>query len=242
MPYALNATFRMGASPLISCLMVTGNRSRLARRAIECFRSQTYTNRELVIIDDGAEDYEPMLQPYRDACVIHYHRIEPDPKRFLGGLRNLSLDAANGEVLAQWDDDEWYHPQRLERQVESILAGAGVCYLKNTLVHVNTPDMVEHAYRTDSRGSSIPGTVVHRRSDVRYANLRRGEDAQYLDDLRARAKRSSPKGPHTHLFIRCFHGGNTWDASHFLGTLSGKRKNKFFNFLAQRVFRDVRFH
>lgn len=232
----------MSSAPLISCLMVTGNRSRLARRALECFRSQTYANRELVIIDDGAEDYEPMLRTYRDSCKIHYHRVLPEEGRFLGGLRNLSLDAANGDVVAQWDDDEWYHPERLQRQAERLFDGVDVCYLKNTLVHVNTPEMTSHIYRTDSRDCAIPGTVMHRRCDVRYANMRRGEDSQYLDALRSSQTHSSVEGPHTHLFIRCFHGANTWDAKHFLGTLSGKWKNRFFAYLATRVFGDICWH
>lgn len=232
----------MSSAPLVSCLMVTANRSALARRALECFRSQTYTNRELVIIDDGTEDYEPMLRTYRDLCTIHYHRVPLEAGRLLGGLRNLSLDSANGEILTQWDDDEWYHPERLERQAERLMNGADVCYLRNTLVHVNTPEMKDHPYRTDSLGSAIPGTIMHRRSNIRYPNLRRGEDAQYLDALRAGNKHGSPKGPHTHLFIRCFHGANTWDATHFMGTLSRKLKNRMHMFVAERILGDIRRH
>ena len=118
--------------PLVSCLMVTKNRARLARRALHCLAHQTWQNKELVIIDDGDEDYEPMLAEYRQSFPIHYHRIQPEPSTYLGQLRNLSLSRANGEFLVQWDDDEWYHPERIERQMRAIADGLDVVVLRST--------------------------------------------------------------------------------------------------------------
>jgi glycosyltransferase involved in cell wall biosynthesis len=42
--------------PRISCVMVTANRAAIARRAVRCFLDQSWSNRELVIVDDGSED------------------------------------------------------------------------------------------------------------------------------------------------------------------------------------------
>ena len=100
--------------PLVSCLMVTKNRRDLARRSIACFMSQTWQNKELVIIDDGDEDYTALIETFDAGQRIQYNRISADPDRLLGGLRNISLDRANGEYCMQWDDDEWYHPRRIE--------------------------------------------------------------------------------------------------------------------------------
>src|SRR5262245_57789486 len=100
------------AHALVSCLMVTRNRAKLARRAIACFQAQTWANKELVIVDDGDEDYAPVLAPYRRDLHIVYHRLPPDPARTLGAARNISLELASGDYCAQWDDDEWYHPER----------------------------------------------------------------------------------------------------------------------------------
>ena len=100
--------------------MVTANRRELARRSIECFAAQTWENRELVIVDDGEQDYKPLIDRYSDRVRIRYHRIAQNPELFLGGLRNLTLELAEGDFCAQWDDDEWFHRDRLTSQMRVL--------------------------------------------------------------------------------------------------------------------------
>ncbi len=45
----------------VSCVMVTANRAALARRAVDCFLRQRWANRELVVVDDGEQDYTPLF-------------------------------------------------------------------------------------------------------------------------------------------------------------------------------------
>jgi glycosyltransferase involved in cell wall biosynthesis len=202
-------------SPLISCLMVTRNRARFAARALRCLAAQTWRPIELIVVDDGDEDYSTMLAAYRDAFPIRYLRDRPVPGRRLGGLRNMALDAARGELCAQWDDDEWYHPERLAVQARACLDGdVAASVLDWTLMHVDTPQMADLPYRADA-GHGTPGTIVHRRTAVRYPNLARGEDDVFLESIGRRGRIARLGAEHSHLFIRCFHGGNTWDDGHF---------------------------
>jgi glycosyltransferase involved in cell wall biosynthesis len=199
--------------------MVTRNRARLAERAIECFAAQTWpeTERELVIVDDGDEDYTPLVARHR-RLRIRYHRIEASPDRRLGDLRNMALDLADGDLCAQWDDDEWYHPERLERQVEELeRTGALAVVLRDTLMHMDTARMVDHPYRADA-GKGTPGTILHRRTWVRYPSLGRAEDSEFLRAL-AREAAVAVLPDRAHLFIRCFHGDNTWNERHFVRRL-----------------------
>jgi glycosyltransferase involved in cell wall biosynthesis len=202
-------------TPLVSCLMVTRDRARLAARALRCLAAQTWPAVELVVIDDGDEDYAPVLAPLRDRFPIRYHKLRAEPGRRLGALRNLALDDACGELCAQWDDDEWYHPDRLALQAQAVLSGDAIaCVLKWTLMHVDTPTLADLPYRADA-GHGTPGTILHRRTDVRYPNLARNEDGRFLDLLARRGRIATLGRSHSHLFIRCFHGTNTWDARHF---------------------------
>jgi glycosyltransferase involved in cell wall biosynthesis len=211
--------------PLVSCLMITAGRSRLAERAVRCFCAQTWTNKELIVLDDGPEDYRRMLLPYSDAANIRYRRLEHDPARRLGALRNLAIEDAGGDYLAQWDDDEWYHPERLERQMQPILEGSGASVLRQTLMHLDTPEYVERPYRTGLRRGT-PGTIVFRRTSTRYPNTRRGEDSDFLSRLRRSGAGVTVLGPEcSHLFIRCFHGANTWDRTHFSERLHDSVRN-----------------
>lgn len=202
-------------SPLVSCLMVTCNRPNLAERAVACLADQTWPNKELVIVDDGDVDYEPVLAKYRDRLVIHYHRLERNDATVLGGLRNESLDRANGEFCMQWDDDEWYHPERIAVQMQPIVqAGYDCTILDHTLMHADTEKFLEHPFRT-SLAFGTPGTIVHRSCDVRYPNQRKGEDSTFLRHIKRSQKVKRLDASHSHLFIRCFHGANTWDEAHF---------------------------
>lgn len=201
--------------PLISCVMVTRDRARLAARALRCLAAQTWPALELVVIDDGDEDYEPVLAPLRDRLTVRYCKLRPTPGTRLGALRNLALDEARGELIAQWDDDEWYHPARLATQANALLARDAIaCVLQWTLMHVDTPAFADLPYRADA-GLGTPGTIVHRRTPVRYPNLARNEDGQFLALLARRGRVAALDRSHSHLFIRCFHGTNTWDARHF---------------------------
>ena len=201
-------------------MMVTRNRARLAARAVRCFARQTWADKELLILDDGEEDYAAILAPYRDQIAIRYERLAADPERKLGGLRNLALDRAGGDVIAQWDDDEWYHPERLAVQATALEQRTlDACLLECTLVHLDEPGFVEHPYRATLRHGTA-GTVVHRRTEVRYPNWPRNEDTAFRARLRqAGARVGVLRRTPSHLFIRCFHGANTWDLRHFRSRL-----------------------
>jgi glycosyltransferase involved in cell wall biosynthesis len=228
-------------TPLVSCLMVTRDRARLAQRALACCAAQTWPSIELVIVDDGAEDYEPVLAPFRDRLAIRYLRLAPDPSRKLGGLRNLALDAAAGDFCVQWDDDEWYHPERVAAQMAAIeRLRVDAVVLKWTLMHVDSPDLGAHLYRADA-GAGTPGTILHRRTAIRYPNLRRSEDARFLDAFARRSRVGVLGRDDSHLFIRCYHGANTWEAAHFHKRLR-RTPLGLAHYLLARLRGDIRTH
>jgi glycosyltransferase involved in cell wall biosynthesis len=199
---------------LVSCLMVTADRPRLMRRSIRCYRRQTYPNRELVVVDDGETDLSPLLEGLPAGEVTHVE-LDPEVDHVLGHLRNVALDAANGAYLTQWDDDDWYHETRLAVQAEALDDGADACVMHGTLMHIDAAEYFYHPY-IGLLEDGVPGTIMHRRDDdVRYPEMRRAEDSVYLDAWTARRCRRLPASQ-AHLFIRCFHGSNTWEKKHFL--------------------------
>jgi glycosyltransferase involved in cell wall biosynthesis len=229
--------------PLVSCVMVTRNRAALARRALACLDAQTWPNLELVVIDDGDEDYEPVLGPLRARCAVRYVRLHGQPRLKLGELRNMALSMAAGTYVAQWDDDEWYHPTRVARQMEAIRRqDLDAVVLKWTLMHMDVAPFGEHLYRADL-GRGTPGTILHRRAAApSYPALGRDEDGVFLRRLGRVMRLGMVDGPHSHLFIRCFHGGNTWDRAHFLRRLRRTPAGLFHYLKARFIHRDLRRH
>ena len=117
------------ARPKVSCLMVTYDRLTLAKRAMRSFAEQTWTDRELVIVTAGSGRFVDALQSEASALGIAAIFVRAAPTTSLGALRNLSLDAADGEIVCQWDDDDFHHPRRIEAQRAtcSTRAPAPVC-------------------------------------------------------------------------------------------------------------------
>jgi glycosyltransferase involved in cell wall biosynthesis len=99
----------------VSCLMPTANRRAFVPSAIAHFLRQDYHFRELVIVDDGSE---PVADLVPSDERIRYERL---PKRtVLGKKRNIACECARGDLLVNWDDDDWFASWRLRYQVEQL--------------------------------------------------------------------------------------------------------------------------
>jgi hypothetical protein len=103
--------------PLVSCIMPTRDRADFALHAIELLQRQDHTHWELVIVDDG----DGLQERLPDDPRIRYVRAPAGES--VGAKRNRAVEAARGELVVHWDDDDWYAPQRLRRQLAPLLAG-----------------------------------------------------------------------------------------------------------------------
>lgn len=119
-----------GLQSLVSCLMVTrSERLDLARRAIACFQAQTHSRKELIIVADGhAHEIEERIESLADERIRLIHLS--DDGHTLGRLRNVAVSHARGDYVMQWDDDDLYHPRRIEMQLSAVMSlGADACLL-----------------------------------------------------------------------------------------------------------------
>lgn len=108
---------RIAQKPLVSCLCVTENRHAFMPWLLWSYDRQRWTERELVIIDSSEPPVE--LPKRRDIRVIHLPLGTS-----LGKKRNLALDAARGQIIAWFDDDDWQHPERLRSLIPLLRESA----------------------------------------------------------------------------------------------------------------------
>lgn len=117
------------AAPLVSCIMPTAGRRQFVAQAIRHFLKQGYGNKELIVVDDGAEPVADLM-PATDA--VRYVRLER--RMSIGAKRNLACAMAKGSIIAHWDDDDWMAPNWLHSQVATLLDNrADVCGLDQIL-------------------------------------------------------------------------------------------------------------
>ncbi len=149
-------------------------------QAIKYFLRQTYKSTELIVIDDGPDPVEELI-PHDER--IRYYRTPGGLT--LGAKRNLACQYAQGEIIAHWDDDDWYAPHRLEYQVQALLAeDAEICGLSQLLFY----DIEQHRawhyiYPPDVQPWLAGGTLCYRRAfweTNRFADIDVGEDACFM--------------------------------------------------------------
>jgi len=103
--------------PLVSILMLTHNRAAYIAQAVSSVLAQSYTNFELVIIDDGStDDTAKILSTFNDPRIAVIEYLE---NKGLHARRAESLQYIQGTYTAVLDsDDLWTDTQKLGTQVE----------------------------------------------------------------------------------------------------------------------------
>lgn len=208
----------------VSCLIVTANRKKLLRRSLYSLKNQTHKNIEVVVVDNGEENVSELMDMFPQEQV-NYTYIEPSPDNILGDLRNISLEKATGDYMICWDDDDWFHPERIEIQLKTLNSGFDACCLEGNIFHIDTPDLIDHPYIGRLPDGS-PSSIMHRRNDqIRYPSMRRGEDTVYLNQWIDQARYKMLDLSYAYLFVRVFHGTNVSGKKHFLRRLKNSPKN-----------------
>jgi glycosyltransferase involved in cell wall biosynthesis len=102
-------------TPRVSVLMPVYNGERYLREAIESILNQTFTDFELIIVDDGSTDATPeILDSFEDPRIV---RLKNEKNTGLARVRQKGLSAVCGEYIASMDADDISLPERLARQV-----------------------------------------------------------------------------------------------------------------------------
>lgn len=123
--------------PRVTVLVPSYNDERFLGAAIESILAQTFTDFELLIVDDASTDgSRAVVERYRDPRI----RLLVNPTNLGGGAaRNRGLAASAGEYVAALDSDDLSFPDRLERQIAYLDAHPDVAVVGSQakLIDVN---------------------------------------------------------------------------------------------------------
>lgn len=117
---------------LVSIIIPTYNRFSYLCRAIESVLAQTYTNFEIVVVDDAStmpEYKSGQLEAFPKTKVIHLKknmREVHDTKSALGATRDAGISKASGTWIAFLDDDDVWLPDKLEVQLKALKKHEGI--------------------------------------------------------------------------------------------------------------------
>ena len=176
--------------PLISVIIPAYNAASVIARTIDSVLSQTFTDFEILVVNDGSPD-TPELESVLESYRVVYHKQE---NRGAGAARNVGVNDARGQFLAFLDADDYWLPNYLEAQM-AVLQKSGADAVYCDALFVGSPALKDKTYmqlapsRTEVTPESllavdvgiITSGVIARKQAVRTVGgfdetIRRGQD------------------------------------------------------------------
>ena len=117
-------------NPLVSVIIPTYNRADLLVRAVQSAAQQTYTNLEIIIVDDAStENIDSVVETFDDHRISY---LRHDANYGASTTRNSGIKVAKGDYLAFLDSDDDWVANKVELQMSELLACTDpentVCY------------------------------------------------------------------------------------------------------------------
>lgn len=104
----------MSKNPRVSVIIPTYNRAALLNQAIVSVLDQTFTDFELIVVDDGSTDDTPtVVSAFQDRRIRYVYQDNAGRS----AARNRGIELARGEYVAFLDSDDLYLPNKLAVQV-----------------------------------------------------------------------------------------------------------------------------
>jgi glycosyltransferase involved in cell wall biosynthesis len=107
-------------TPLVSAIIIFFNEERFLSEAIESVLAQSYSNWELLLVDDGSTDASTgIARRYSEqhAERVRYLEHSAHANRGMSASRNLGIQQTKGEYIALLDADDVWLPHKLESQL-----------------------------------------------------------------------------------------------------------------------------
>ncbi|MCI5133482.1 MAG: glycosyltransferase [Candidatus Electrothrix sp. AW2] len=161
----------------VSVLIPVYNEEKYIRRCLDSLLSQTMTDFEIIVIDDGSTDNTvKILTTYGDPRLI----IHQQTNQGRAAARNKALELSQGEYIILQDADDWSVPNRLELQLYKAkkiggkpIVGCGLAYQHEGAIRTSCklfPETNKKIRNTLARpimaGAICPGTILGLREHI----------------------------------------------------------------------------
>ena len=125
-------------TPLVSIIIPTYKRKDVLPMAIKSALSQTYSNLEILVVDDDPEcSAQEMVADFKNPRLVY---LKNDRVKGGNGARNTGIVYAQGEYVAFLDDDDEWYPEKLSKVImllETLAPDWAAAYSGFDLVHGN---------------------------------------------------------------------------------------------------------
>ena len=187
---------------LISCIMPTRGRQEFAAAALDCYLSQTWRDKELIILDDAdAPSFPGGVELFGVVYERMAHRLT------IGAKRNIAVSRSQGEVIAHFDSDDYSAPGRLKDQMDRLIDGGAQVSGYNSM---RFTDGVQWWQYTGVEDYALGTSLVYRRAYWERSPFpceMVGEDTAFI--VPARSSREIVTADAGEFMWATIHDGNT---------------------------------
>lgn len=153
----------MEESPLVSVMMPVYNGQATIQLAINSLLHQTYQNWFCIIVNDCSTDGTASILAKYDSDK-RFKIVHLSENNGRGNARQVALENAEGEYLAFLDADDFYHPKKLELQIQTflknqkiVLCSTGVGSFDNKQKLRTYRGFSEGGYKSNYKSRLYPG-------------------------------------------------------------------------------------
>ncbi len=145
------------AAPTFSIIMAAYNAAATIDAAIASAEQQTFSDFELIIVDDGSTDATPQILSTHSAEDSRI-RVTRQPNAGANAARNRALGMARGTYVTFLDTDDLKLPSYLARAAETFARhpGAGIAYSDSYILDDRTRRIYRKGYIESQRGPDPP--------------------------------------------------------------------------------------
>lgn len=136
---------------MVTVITPTYKRHQYLRNAIDSILAQTYTDFEMIIVDDNppkTEERTRTEEVIKEISDPRIHYVQNLKNLGGAGSRNVAIEMAKGEYITFLDDDDIYLPDKLRIQVEAMIANNWeVCVMDGATFQYETGKLVSERHQ-----------------------------------------------------------------------------------------------
>ena len=140
----------MKKGPLVSFVMPAYNGELFIEKAIKSIQGQTYTNWELVIVDDCGMDHT--MDIVHNICDDRIRILKNERNMGIAFSRNKAIENSKGKYIAILDDDDMALPDRIKLQVDYLESHSEIAVVGGRSYWIDENDIIIR---------SIPSTLTN---------------------------------------------------------------------------------
>ena len=131
------------SNPEVSVIIPTFNRAHLVIETLNSIKAQTFTNWECLIIDDGSTDTseEVILTYCKHDPRFKFYKRDSSHLKGPNGCRNQGLELSKSPYLAFCDDDDFWVPEKLEKQLDVFEKHSEIALVTGNFEYVESDGM-----------------------------------------------------------------------------------------------------